>query len=73
MILKQGDDSRIPSQKSSLVGLVVGDFTIGRAALKVASSKVAKHEKMCSDNQHDFITFGLSQHIFTKQFSNSQF
>ncbi|MCI18301.1 auxilin-like protein, partial [Trifolium medium] len=36
---------------SSLVGLGVGDFTVGRATLKAASSKIAKHEKACSDNQ----------------------
>jgi len=42
---------------SPLVGLGVGPFTVGHAALKVASSKVAKHEKACSDNQHAFIRF----------------
>ena len=30
---------------SPLVGLGVGPFTVGQAALKVASSRVAKHEK----------------------------
>ncbi|MCI67229.1 xylem serine proteinase, partial [Trifolium medium] len=40
------------------------DFTVGQAALKAASSKVAKHKKACSDNQHVFIssafdTFGF--------------
>ncbi|MCI00955.1 5'-methylthioadenosine/S-adenosylhomocysteine nucleosidase, partial [Trifolium medium] len=29
----------------------------GQAALKAASSKVAKHEKTCSENQHAFIPF----------------
>ncbi|KAK2441803.1 hypothetical protein QL285_013051 [Trifolium repens] len=49
---------------SPLVGLGVGDFIVGRAALKAASSKMAKHEKECTDNQHIFIpsafdTFGF--------------
>ncbi|KAK2386941.1 hypothetical protein QL285_060775 [Trifolium repens] len=42
---------------SPLVGLGVGDFIVGRAALKAASSKMVKHEKACSDNQHAFISF----------------
>ena len=42
---------------SPRVGLAVGPFTVGQASLKVASSKVAKHEKTCSDNQHAFIPF----------------
>jgi hypothetical protein len=41
------------------VGLGVGAFTVGQAALKDASSKVAKHEKACSDNQHAFIPFAF--------------
>jgi len=44
---------------SPLVGLGVGPFTVGQAALKAASSKVAKHEKTCSDNQHAFIPFAF--------------
>jgi len=32
----------------------------GQATLKVASSKVAKHEKTCSDNQHTFIPFAFN-------------
>jgi len=44
---------------SPLVGLGVRPFTVGQAALKVASSKVAKHEKACSDNQHAFIPFAF--------------
>ena len=44
---------------SPLVGLGVGAFTVGQAALKVVSSKVAKHEKTCSDNQHVFIPFSF--------------
>ena len=42
---------------SPLVGLGVTTFTVGYAALKAASSKVAKHEKACSDNQHVFVPF----------------
>jgi hypothetical protein len=42
-----------------LVGLVVGHFIVGRTTFKVASSKMAKHEKMCSDNQHIFILFAF--------------
>jgi len=37
------------------VGLGVGPFTVGHAVLKAASSKVAKHEKTCYDNQYAFI------------------
>jgi len=44
---------------SPLVGLGVRPFTVGQAALKAASSKVAKHEKVCSDNQHAFIPFAF--------------
>jgi hypothetical protein len=32
------------------MGLGIQDFTVGKAALKAASSKMAKHEKMCYDN-----------------------
>ncbi|MCI59776.1 auxilin-like protein, partial [Trifolium medium] len=35
-----------------LVRLRSGDFIVGQAGLKAASSKVAKHEKACFDNQH---------------------
>jgi hypothetical protein len=41
------------------VGLTTGDFTVGQAALKAASSKVAKHERACSENQHVFIPFAF--------------
>jgi len=44
---------------SPLVGLGVGPFTVGQAILKVTSSKVAKHEKVCSDNQDAFISFAF--------------
>ncbi|PNY14294.1 auxilin-like protein, partial [Trifolium pratense] len=44
---------------SPLVGLRTGDFIVGQEALKAASSKVVKHEKACSDNQHVFIPFAF--------------
>ncbi|PNY11632.1 auxilin-like protein [Trifolium pratense] len=44
---------------SPLVGLTNEDFTVGQAALKVASSKVAKHERACFENQHVFIPFAF--------------
>ncbi|MCI03397.1 auxilin-like protein [Trifolium medium] len=44
---------------SPLVGLTIGDFIVGQAALKAASSKVAKHERTCSNNQHAFIPFAF--------------
>jgi hypothetical protein len=44
---------------SPLVGLTTEDFTVGQAALKAASSKVAKHEGTCSENQHMFIPFAF--------------
>jgi hypothetical protein len=47
------------TEVSPLVGLITGDFTVGRAALNVASSKVAKHEKARSNNQHAFIPFAF--------------
>ncbi|KAK2413080.1 hypothetical protein QL285_035827 [Trifolium repens] len=40
-----------------LVGL--GNFIVGRAAHKAASSKMAKHKKACSNNQHVFIPFAF--------------
>ena len=46
------------------MGLGVGPFTIGQTALKVASSKVTKHEKACSDNQHVFIPFAFDTFSF---------
>ncbi|MCI28228.1 auxilin-like protein, partial [Trifolium medium] len=44
---------------SPLVGLMTGDFIVGQATLKAASSKIAKHEKSYSDNQHAFIPFSF--------------
>ncbi|GKA14646.1 hypothetical protein Tco_0694292 [Tanacetum coccineum] len=34
-------------------------FVAGQAALKAESSKVAKHEKACLENQHVFIPFAF--------------
>ncbi|GKE53137.1 hypothetical protein Tco_1488293 [Tanacetum coccineum] len=34
-------------------------FTVGQAALKAASCKVAKNEKACIENQHVFIPFAF--------------
>ncbi|KAL7591245.1 hypothetical protein Lser_V15G34638 [Lactuca serriola] len=42
-----------------LVGLGSEVFTVGQTALKAASSKVTKHEKMCMENQHTFIPFAF--------------
>ncbi|GKA06504.1 hypothetical protein Tco_0685728 [Tanacetum coccineum] len=44
---------------SSLVGLRDNGFVAGQAALKAESSKVAKHEKACLENQHVFIPFAF--------------
>jgi hypothetical protein len=42
-----------------LVSLTTGGFTVGQTAIKVASSKVVKHERACSENQHAFISFAF--------------
>jgi hypothetical protein len=47
-----------------LMELGVGDFTVGRTTLKVASNKMAKHEKTCSDNPHVFISFAFNTYGF---------
>ena len=44
---------------SPLVGLRDTGFVAGQAALKAESSKVAKHEKACLENQHVFIPFAF--------------
>jgi hypothetical protein len=41
------------------VGSETRDFTVGHAALKATSSKVENHKKVCSDNQHVFISFAF--------------
>ncbi|GJR59436.1 hypothetical protein Tco_1501598 [Tanacetum coccineum] len=49
---------------SPLVGLSSRGFTVGQAALKAASCKVAKHEKACIKNQHVFIPFAFDSFDF---------
>ncbi|GJT41333.1 putative reverse transcriptase domain-containing protein [Tanacetum coccineum] len=44
---------------SPLVGLRDNGFVAGQVALKAESSKVAKHEKACLENQHVFIPFAF--------------
>ncbi|GKB46180.1 putative reverse transcriptase domain-containing protein [Tanacetum coccineum] len=44
---------------SPLVGLRDNGFVAGQAALKAESSKVAKHEKACLENQYVFILFAF--------------
>jgi hypothetical protein len=46
------------------VGLTTEDFTVGQAALKAASSKVVKHERVCSENLHVFIPFAFDTFNF---------
>ncbi|KAK2357042.1 hypothetical protein QL285_094353 [Trifolium repens] len=60
---------------SPLVGLTTRDFTVGQAALKAASSKVAKHERVCSNNQHVFIPYNKTLNSFslTKLFFSAFF
>jgi hypothetical protein len=41
------------------VGLRIEIFTVGQTIIKVVSSKVAKHDKICSDNQRTFILFAF--------------
>ncbi|KAK2421138.1 hypothetical protein QL285_031796 [Trifolium repens] len=49
---------------SPLVGLTTGDFTVRQVALKAVSSKVAKHERACYNNQHAFIPFAFGTFDF---------
>ncbi|KAL6514241.1 hypothetical protein OROHE_019228 [Orobanche hederae] len=44
---------------SPLVGIGHGTFTVGQAALRAASSKIAKYEKACHENGHAFIPFAF--------------
>nr|GEZ43629.1 putative reverse transcriptase domain-containing protein [Tanacetum cinerariifolium] len=59
---------------SPLVGFRENRFFAGQAALKVESSKVAKHEKACLENQHVFIPFAFDTFGFlapeTEKFLN---
>nr|GEU32727.1 auxilin-like protein [Tanacetum cinerariifolium] len=61
--LRSRDLSRHYSQAdprvSPLVGLSSQGFTVCKAALKVASCKVTKHEKTCIKSQHLFIPFAF--------------
>jgi hypothetical protein len=43
------------TEVSPLVELRAETFIVGQTALKTASTKVTKHEKMYSDNQRAFI------------------
>jgi len=47
------------TEVSPLVEIGVRAFAVGHATLKVASNKMIKHEKTCSDNQHAFISFAF--------------
>jgi hypothetical protein len=47
-----------------LVGTEIEDFTVERTILKVASNKINKHDKTCSDNQHVFILFAFDTFDF---------
>jgi hypothetical protein len=49
---------------SALVGLGVETFTVGGTTLKVATSKVTKHDKALSNNQHIFIPFAFTFFYF---------
>jgi hypothetical protein len=49
--------NKITKQKTR--GLTTGDFTVEQTALKAALSKVAKHERVYSNNQHAFIPFAF--------------
>nr|GEV63951.1 putative exostosin-like protein [Tanacetum cinerariifolium] len=59
---------------SPLVGFRENGFVAGQAALKAESSKVAKHEKACLENQHVFIPFAFDTFGFlapeTEKFLN---
>ncbi|GJX41203.1 hypothetical protein Tco_0256193, partial [Tanacetum coccineum] len=44
---------------SPFVGIRDNGFVVGQVALKEESSKVAKHEKACLENQHVFIPFSF--------------
>lgn len=42
---------------SLVVGLKIEGFSVWHITLKINLNKVFKHEKMCSHNQHPFISF----------------
>jgi hypothetical protein len=43
---------------------MVRGFTMGQTVIKVASNKMAKHEKVLYDNQHIFIHFAFNTFDF---------
>ncbi|KAK2380247.1 hypothetical protein QL285_067961 [Trifolium repens] len=45
--------------KHTCVDLTGVSPLVGQAALRAASSKVAKHQRVCSNNQHAFIPFAF--------------
>lgn len=47
----------IRRRKNRFMWLGTGCFTVRQTTFKATLSKVVKHEKMCSDNQHIFILF----------------
>ncbi|GKB48186.1 hypothetical protein Tco_0898939 [Tanacetum coccineum] len=52
------------TRASPLMALNGRSFTVGHAALKVASCKITKHEKTCIKNQHVFIPFAFETFSF---------
>ncbi|KAJ0449913.1 putative exostosin [Helianthus annuus] len=44
---------------SPLVWLKDKGFVVGQSVLKAEASKVAKHEKVCLENQHVFVPFAF--------------
>ncbi|XP_021986846.1 uncharacterized protein LOC110883387 [Helianthus annuus] len=47
------------TEVSLFVGIRDNEFVVGQAVLKAESSKIAKHEKACLENQHVFIPFAF--------------
>ncbi|KAL8242458.1 hypothetical protein R6Q59_012760 [Mikania micrantha] len=47
------------TEVSPLVGLRDTGFVAGQAVLKAKSDNVAKHEKVCLENQHVFTPFAF--------------
>jgi hypothetical protein len=52
------------AEVSLFVGLTTRDFTVVQVTLKAASSKMAKHERTCFENQHAFIHFAFDTFDF---------
>jgi hypothetical protein len=53
------DLTRVPTRRTMYLG-----FYYGTNNPQAASSKVAKHRKVCSDNQHGFISFAFDTFDF---------